>query len=49
MWNRARSEYFDGNPTPDDLPMGERTMDYTNGDKYQVSSGRQCSKFRMEL
>ena len=32
-----RSEYFDGDPTPDHLEMQEdRTLEYTNGDKYQV-------------
>jgi len=31
------SEYFDGNPTPDNLQVQEdRTVEYTNGDSYKV-------------
>ena len=31
------SDYFDANPTPDDLQMQEdRTLEYTNGDIYKV-------------
>jgi hypothetical protein len=29
-------EYVDADPVPDGLEMSERTLEYTNGDRYEV-------------
>ena len=33
---RGRIEYFDGDPVPDGLELGEGTLQYSNGDSYDV-------------